>query len=164
MNCHTYESFATSSATFTHIDISPNGKWLAAINNKGIVYIWDLVSSSKHLTKTSARMKFVGQTRYGLKVRFSPDSLFLGACGGDGSVRIHKCNPDFELYRELKCPSEKFWMWDFVFTNDSKYLFTASSDGLARLWKIDTKTIEREYSGHSKALTSIAFKDEFKST
>jgi target of rapamycin complex subunit LST8 len=49
---------------------------MAAINNKGSCYIWDLLSSAgkDELTKTSAKIKFVAQTRYGLKCKFSPDS------------------------------------------------------------------------------------------
>jgi len=148
-------------ASLNCIDISPNGKFLAAINNKGSAYIWDLHSEGKDtLTKTNAKLKFVAQTRYGLKCKFSPDSTLLVTTGGDGSARIFKIQDDFKLYRELRI--EKFWMWDVVFSSDSKYLFAASSDGTARLWKIETKTIEREYLGHSKALTAIAFRDEFK--
>lgn len=143
------------------IDISPNGKYMAAINNKGSCYIWDLFAADgkDQLTKTNAKLKFVAQTRYGLKCKFSPDSSLLVTTGGDGSARIYRTDDDFKLYKELRI--EKFWMWDVAFSNDSKYLFAASSDGTARLWKIETKTIEREYLGHSKALTAIAFKDEF---
>lgn len=83
----------------------------------------------------------------------------MATSGGDGTARIYRTDDDFKLYRELRI--EKFWMWDIVFSSDSKFLFTASSDGTARLWKVETKTIEREYLGHSKALTAIAFKDEF---
>lgn len=145
-------------ASLTCIDISPDGKYLAAINNKGSCYIWDLYSAEKdQLTKTNARLKFAAQARYGLKCKFSPDSSCL-VTTGDGTARIYRADDDFKLYRELKL--EKFWMWDVVFTNDSKYLFSASSDGIGRLWKIETKTIEREYTGHSKALTAVAFRDE----
>lgn len=146
-------------ASINCVDISPNGKYLAAINNKGSAYIWDLYSEGKDLlTKTNAKLKFVAQTKYGLKCKFSPDSCFLVTTGGD-AARIYRTDDDFKLYRELRI--EKFWMWDVVFTSDSKFLFAASSDGTARLWKIETKTIEREYLGHSKALTAIAFRDEF---
>lgn len=145
-------------ASLNCVDISPNGKYMAAINNKGSTYIWDLKSDGKQLTKTSAKLKFVAQQRYGLKCKFSPDSQLLVTTGGDGTARIYKCEDDFKLYRELKI--EKFWMWDVAFSNDSKYIFIASSDGTARLWKIETKNVEREYLGHSKALTAIAFRDE----
>lgn len=147
-------------SSLTCIDISPNGKYLAAINNKGNCYIWELFAPDKkdQLTKTIAKLKIIAQTRYGLKCKFSPDSQFLTTTGGDGTARIYRTDDDFKLYRELR--QEKFWMWDVAFSNDSKYVFTASSDGIARLWKIENKFIEREYTGHSKALTAIAFRDE----
>jgi target of rapamycin complex subunit LST8 len=83
---------------------------------------------------------------------------YLVTSGGDGTARIYKTDDDFKLYKELKI--EKYWMWDLAFTNDSKYLFVATSDTVARLYKIDTKTEIREYTGHSKALTALAFKDD----
>lgn len=146
-------------ASLQCVDISSNGKFLAAINNKGNAYIWDLKEGGKdELTKTNAKLKFMAQTKYGLKCKFSPDSLLLVTTGGDGTARIYKTDDDFKLYRELKI--EKFWIWDVAFTNDSKYIFAASSDGVGRLWKLETKECEREYAGHNKALTAIAFKDE----
>lgn len=39
-------------------------------------------------------------------------------------------------------------------------LFTASSDGVARLWSVDTGEVKREYSGHQKAVICLAFRDE----
>lgn len=36
----------------------------------------------------------------------------------------------------------------------------ASSDGIARLWNASTGIIEREYMGHQKAVTALAFRDE----
>jgi G protein beta subunit-like protein len=36
----------------------------------------------------------------------------------------------------------------------------ASSDGVARLWNVQTGAVEREYNGHQKAVTSLAFRDE----
>lgn len=59
---------------------------------------------------------------------------------------------------ELKDSNQR-WVWDVAFSADSQYIITASSDNLARLWSISTGEVKREYSGHSKALTSLAFKD-----
>ena len=50
-------------------------------------------------------------------------------------------------------------MWDLGFTADSQYLFTASSDHVARLWSLESGTVKREYQGHQKAVTSLAFRD-----
>lgn len=37
--------------------------------------------------------------------------------------------------------------------------FQGSSDGTARLWNVDSAKVEKEYSGHTKAITTIAFVD-----
>lgn len=39
-------------------------------------------------------------------------------------------------------------------------IYTASSDSVARLWNISTGIVEREYQGHQKAVTALAFRDE----
>ena len=83
---------------------------------------------------------------------------FLVTTSADQSARVWKTQ-DFSLIQEMKIPSGQRWVWDAAFTNDSKYLITVSSDGLARLWCIETGEVEREYSGHQKAVTALAFKD-----
>lgn len=37
--------------------------------------------------------------------------------------------------------------------------FLASSDGYANLWNVKTGTLERDYAGHQKAVTALAFRD-----
>ena len=39
--------------------------------------------------------------------------------------------------QELQCPEQR-WVWDAAFTADSRYLLTASSDSVARLWSLKT--------------------------
>ncbi|KXJ76015.1 protein LST8 homolog [Aedes albopictus] len=146
-------------ASIQDIAISPNGQYMAAVNNKGNCYIWSLSNSANsetQLTQTDPKLRIEAHKKYALRCKFSPDSSLLVTCSGDGTARIYKTDT-FQLHAELKI--EKYWMWDAVFSNDSKYLFTASSDGHARLWKIETKSIEREYHGHLKAITALAFRD-----
>ena len=75
------------------------------------------------------------------------------------------------------------WVWDCSFSADSQFLFTgnsfnyinllinyfnyfltfknlASSDGIARLWNVATGEIGREYTGHQRVITSLAFSDQ----
>lgn len=84
---------------------------------------------------------------------------------------------DFTLERELKKDHQR-WVWDAAFSIDSQYLFTgkhilkkinmflnnatnflASSDGYANLWNVKTGQLERDYAGHQKAVTALAFRD-----
>ncbi|XP_058127549.1 protein LST8 homolog [Anopheles ziemanni] len=147
------------------VAVSPNGTYMAAVNNKGNCFVWTLSSSSAggvgeadtQLTRPEAKLKIPAHEKYGLRCRFSPDSSMLVTCSGGSTARIYRTDT-WALHAELRI--ERFWMWDAIFNNDSKYLFTASSDHTPRLWRIDTKTIEREYNGHSKAVTALAFRDE----
>lgn len=51
------------------------------------------------------------------------------------------------------------WVWDCVFSADSGYLVTASSDMSARLWEVASGTAVRTYTGHAKAVTAVALND-----
>lgn len=51
------------------------------------------------------------------------------------------------------------WVWDAAFSADSAYIVTASSDGTARLWDVSSGETVRTYTGHQKAVTTIAMND-----
>lgn len=61
-------------------------------------------------------------------------------------------------FQELAVPHQR-WVWDVAFSADSQYVLTACSDGVARLWHLPTNEVRKEFQGHSKALTSLAFRD-----
>ena len=65
------------------------------------------------------------------------------------------------LLQEMTVEGQR-WVWDVAFSADSQYMFTASSDGVARLWSIPAKPeVKRTYkeNGHTKAVTCLAFRD-----
>jgi len=51
------------------------------------------------------------------------------------------------------------WVWDAVFSADSSYLVTASSDNIARLFNLRTGEVVRQYEGHQFAVTCVALND-----
>lgn len=147
-------------ASIQDIAISPDGKYMAAINNKGNCYIWTMSGSSdSQLSVAQPKLKIEAHKKYGLRCKFSPDSNLLVTTSGDSTARIWRTS-DFSLWRKLQNNASDRWIWDASFSADSQYLFTACSDGVARLWKIDTMETEREYIGHQKAITALAFRDE----
>ena len=95
--------------------------------------------------------------RYGLCCRFSPDSNYMVTSSADSKIKIWRTE-DFSLVMELKCADLR-WVWDLDFTADSQYLLSASSDCIARLWSLKTGELKKEYVSHTKALTSLAFRD-----
>uniref|UniRef100_A0A2M4ATI3 Target of rapamycin complex subunit lst8 n=1 Tax=Anopheles triannulatus TaxID=58253 RepID=A0A2M4ATI3_9DIPT len=144
------------------VAVSPNGAFMAAVTNRGGCFIWTLSSwneplgTASTLTRWQPQHKIQAHERYALRCKFSPDSSMLVTCSGDGTARIY--NTEGWTPRAV-LRIEKGWIWDAAFSNDSKYIFTASSDHMARLWRIDNQSVEREYSGHAKAVTALAFLD-----
>ena len=51
------------------------------------------------------------------------------------------------------------WVWDAVFSADSAYLVTASSDQTARLWDVSQGETICHYTGHAKAVICVALHD-----
>lgn len=51
------------------------------------------------------------------------------------------------------------WVWDCAWSADSEYLVSASSDNTARLWSAASGDCVCIYTGHLKALTSVALND-----
>ncbi|CAK8684710.1 unnamed protein product [Clavelina lepadiformis] len=91
-------------------------------------------------------------------------NTLLATTSADQSVKIWQTS-NFQLLSTLKPhypdPAEPphGWMWDCDFSADSQFIVTASSDCVARLWNIEQAEVKREYSGHTKAVISLAFND-----
>uniref|UniRef100_A0A0A9XPZ1 Target of rapamycin complex subunit lst8 n=1 Tax=Lygus hesperus TaxID=30085 RepID=A0A0A9XPZ1_LYGHE len=147
-----------SGASVQSVAIDPDALVMTAINNKGNCYVWSLVCVTNEPTKLRPRHRIPAHPpAYGLKCTISPDSKFLATCSSDCTCKVWE-NENFTILHELKHETNR-WVWDCAFSADSKYLFTASSDHLARLWNLETGLVEREYSGHQKAITALAYSD-----
>lgn len=110
-------------ASVQDVAISPDGQYMAAVNNKGNCYIWTLSSSNDNqLSVMQPKQKIEAHKRYALRCKFSPDSSLLVTCAGDSSAKLWKA-PDFTLHRTLQLDNNG-WMWDAAFSADSKRIFT----------------------------------------
>jgi len=129
-----------------------NGSLVVAGNNKGTVFVWKMES-------LEPTQRLQAHNTYLLKAVFSPNSKYLATASADKSIKIWGLNKanQFVLMKELKGHSK--WVWDCVFSIDSAYLVSASSDQTARLWEISQGGSIRQYTGHHKAITSVALTD-----
>uniref|UniRef100_A0A6M2DSP2 Target of rapamycin complex subunit lst8 n=1 Tax=Xenopsylla cheopis TaxID=163159 RepID=A0A6M2DSP2_XENCH len=156
---HNEQLIPEAEASIQDIAIDPDGTLMAAVNNKGHCFVWSLNSGNPdEPTKLTPKQHIEAHSKYALRCRFSPDSAFLVTTSADGTARIWRTS-DFTMIQELRCDSMR-WMWDAAFSADSEYIFTASSDNCARLYSVETGEVERKYSGHQKAITALAFRDE----
>jgi target of rapamycin complex subunit LST8 len=65
--------------------------------------------------------------------------------------------PSLTLTRCLT--SHQRWVWDAVFSADSSYMVSASSDLSAKLWDLRTGETIRNYLGHSLSVCAVALND-----
>nr|CAH8828875.1 unnamed protein product [Trichobilharzia regenti] len=130
---------------------------LAAVNSDGQLIVWSLTGDSAWNPLEKHRQKV--HSSFAVKVQFSPDSTLIATGGGDGKFNILK-TADFSVVTSRKgCVSGHHWVWDCAFSADSRFLITATSDGIARLWNLDTNEVPIEYKGHQRAITCMAFRD-----
>ncbi|RWS14492.1 target of rapamycin complex subunit lst8-like isoform X1 [Dinothrombium tinctorium] len=164
-----------------HVTIEPEANYMAAVDNKGNCYVFFICTNIvSHFAER--RLKFRAHKRYALKCKFTPDCTLLVTTSADQTAKLWRTSDlepllvgdDFNNgsgvdsgwqvadhvspHAELKDANQR-WVWDVAFSNDSQYIITGSSDSTARLWGVNDAEIKREYSGHQKAITALAFVD-----
>ncbi|XP_047486512.1 target of rapamycin complex subunit lst8-like isoform X2 [Penaeus chinensis] len=155
---HNEQLIPEPDASIQSIAIDPEGTYMAAVNNKGKCYVWRLSGGTGDTPITLTPTKsLLAHNKYALKVKFSPDSTMMVTTSADHTAKIWK-TADFSQMTELRDSSQR-WVWDVAFSADSQHVVTGSSDNTARLWSVETGEVKREYSGHQKTISAIAFRD-----
>lgn len=146
------------------LSLNPMGDSVAAIDNAGNVHIFSPAQSLTPFRTWRAHSK------YGIKCLFSPNGKYLVTTSADHTAKVWRTsdimryNPDDQQketlspYKILTSENQR-WVWDASFSADSQFLVTASSDSVVRLWHVETAETRREYTGHQKAVTALAFSD-----
>jgi WD40 repeat protein len=70
----------------TGLDISPDGRWVAASGKDSAVVIWNAETGEVHT-------RFEGHDRWVNRVRFSPDGSLLATASDDRTVRVWSIEP-----------------------------------------------------------------------
>jgi len=108
----------------TTVAFSPNGKYIASMDQNGTVGIWATGSGRK--ISSMKHNKFVAEA----KVTFSPDSQYLATAFGN-QAQVWEVTTGREVARREHALGN---LWDVTFSPDGKYLATASTDTTAGLW------------------------------
>jgi len=99
---------------------------------------------------------FQAHTDYLLKCVISPDINVVATTSADKTIKLWSTSGKLET----TLAQHQRWVWDAVFSADSLYLVSASSDYSARLWDLRTGEVIRLYSaGNNLAVTCVALND-----
>ncbi|KAL3817547.1 hypothetical protein ACHAXA_003720 [Cyclostephanos tholiformis] len=150
------------------VDVSDDARTLIAANNHAEVFVWnpadatmrqrggggggngdgggetgnDVNGESSCGARPIAKFRAHALGSYLLRARISPDCRSLVTTSSDGTARIFDTTT-WQLRQTLN--KHRKWVWDAVFSADSSYLVTASSD--------------RQYTDHDYAVTCVALND-----
>jgi WD40 repeat protein len=108
------------------LSFSPNGIWLSAGSDSGVVTVWNLsdrkiISGFKHRDGV-------------LALAFSPNSQIMVTGGKDNTALVADTRTGTELFR---LPNQN-WVRDIAFSPDGSWLATGSDDHRIRVWDIST--------------------------
>lgn len=146
--------------------------FIAAANNLGRVFIWSRMGGGGGGggNEIAPVAKIQAHREYITKCVYSPDGSLLATASSDGTAKLWRIDDEHpteepflghqrkvELVRSLGGHSK--WIWDCAWSADSAYLVTGSSDNSARLWEVESGEAISIFTGHTKAITSVALND-----
>jgi G protein beta subunit-like protein len=97
-------------------------------------------------------------SRYVLQSMFSPNGKMLAMALDSGFIRLWSVQREVgePWLQERMLGRHQKWVWDLVFSDNSEFLFSSSSDRRACLWDLSSGSVIRTYEGHKLAVTAIA--------
>lgn len=128
--------------------------------------------------------QFHAHDTYLLKCLISPDHQTIATTSADHTIKLWKYSPVDSTSSALnsnigeaeplstgttttpqcaltRClTSHQRWVWDAVFSADSCYMVSASSDLSAKLWDLRSGDTIRNYIGHSLSVCAVALNDK----
>ncbi|KAK4535579.1 hypothetical protein CDCA_CDCA05G1604 [Cyanidium caldarium] len=97
-------------------------------------------------------------SRYVLRAVFSPNHKLLATALDSGFIRLWNVSREGgEPWQQNRVLGRhQRWVWDLVFSDNSEFLFSCSSDKRACLWELSSGSVIRTYDAHKLAITAVA--------
>jgi len=155
----TIKSFSTKSKRNSYANFSSDEKNI--INGRGAsnkkkdlgLLIWNVESGDMKSIQLEDQKNLHSAS-------YSPNGKYI-VCTNDLNYKCILLDANtFKVIRIFK--GHTFWVYDFKFSPNMKYLFSCSHDKTIKIWNIENGKLEHTFIGHSKPIVSIDFGDNFK--
>ncbi len=144
--------FNQTFASIYTLAFSPNGKFLAAGDLNGKIYLW----SSKHNKPLWLSQEHENNV---WSVTFSPDNQVVASGGADSSIKLW----DVRTGTCLKTLSANIYnVWSVAFSPDGKILASSGDNFSVKLWDIESDRCLNTLLGHTSEVSAIAFSPDSK--
>jgi WD40 repeat protein len=130
--------------------LSPDGRWIAAIDNNNLA-IW---SRSNPTAKPRTLNRHLGDIT---SVEFSPDSQWLVTASKDRTARIWRVDANGEDAKPLVLSGHTAALTWADFSRDGKLVVTGSADNTIRVWDAKTGYALATLNWHGEAVNHVQF-------
>lgn len=129
--------------------VSPDGRLLAAVGEKGTVVLFDVESGA-------LRQRLEGHSKNEdvNDVVFQPQGAWLASAGDDQYIirwSLPSGDKPAEQLQAWKAPAK---VWALAVSPDGTLLASGGTDGIIRLWQAATGKLIRRMEGHSKSISN----------
>lgn len=148
LSCGLASIAAAAEPPITALAFDPTENELLVGSQKGVVrYSWPELNSPRVIETKLAQVHHIA---------FSPDGKTLALAGGtsgeEGTIELWM-RPKLEDRRSYAIHSDL--IYDFAWTADSQWLFTASHDGTVKQLSAKTGKVQKSFAGHSGPVISV---------
>jgi G protein beta subunit-like protein len=136
--------------------ISPDLKTLATTSADKSVKLWNITPASSGPSPDNGRDISTENSTVFSNLN---DAEGTASSTSTSSSSVSFAPTQLQITLDKALTRHQRWVWDCVFSADSQYLLTASSDQSTKLWDRKQGEVIRNYIGHSLAVSCVALND-----